>query len=126
MSTKKKLMLIDDDEAVLAYLYRALSGRYAVVTTSRPPHAVEMAAAEQPDAILCDIDMPRMNGGEVSKALAADARTAGIPLIFLTSLVTPSETEVAGGYVGDRPGVSKAAPMAEILASIEGALARGS
>lgn len=122
--SKKKLMLIDDDEAVLALLYKTLSGKYAVVTTSRPDKAVALAAAEQPDAILCDIDMPQMNGGEVAKAMAADAQTAGIPLVFLTSLVTPSEVESAGGYIADRPGVSKSAPLAELLACIEAAMAR--
>jgi CheY-like chemotaxis protein len=118
---KKKLLLIDDDEAVLAYLFEKLVKHFLVVTTSLPAKAAALAAAEQPDAILCDIDMPQMNGGDVEKALAADATTATIPLIFLTSLVTPSEVQGASGFIGNRPGLSKRAPIAELLRCIEDA-----
>jgi CheY-like chemotaxis protein len=119
MSGKKRILLIDDDEAVVSYLVVKLSKIYEVVSTTEPEVAVSMARVEMPDVILCDIDMPRMNGGEVAAALKEDPKTAGIPLIYLTGLVSPEEAHELQGNVGGRPGVSKRAPLGELVAKID-------
>jgi CheY-like chemotaxis protein len=119
MPDKKKLLLVDDDEAVISYLTAKLGKYFEIVSTSEPLMAVTLAAHEHPDAILCDIDMPEMNGGDVAKALEADTRTARIPLVYLTALMSPDEAKDLQGRVGGRPGVAKRAPMAELLAVIE-------
>src|SRR3954470_1630476 len=106
---RKKLMLIDDDSAVDEYLVKKLSRLYDVVSTTRPAQALSLARAERPDAILCDIDMPEVSGGDVAAALADDPGTASIPVIYLTALVSPEEAKDLGGQVGGRPGVSKRA-----------------
>ena len=55
----------------------------------------------------------------VAASLAADAKTAHIPLIYLTALVSPQETRDLNGQVGGRPGVSKRAPLAELVTKID-------
>ena len=80
--------------------------------------ALSMAKAERPDLVLCDIDMPGMGGGDVVAALSSDPQTAGIPVMYLTALVSPEETRDMGGNVGGRPGVAKRAPIAELLQRI--------
>ena len=72
-----------------------------------------------PDAILCDIDMPEMTGGDVAAELQNDTITARIPVIYLTSLVSPEEAKEMKGLVGGRPGVSKQTPLAKLLQRIE-------
>jgi len=124
MSAKKKLLLVDDDAAVISYLVMKLSKLYEVVSTTDPVAVLPMARAERPDAILCDIDMPDMGGGDVAAALAADAATAGIPLIYLTALVSPEEAREMDGQVGGRPGVSKRAPLSELVSKIDEATRR--
>jgi CheY-like chemotaxis protein len=124
MSERKKLMLIDDDAAVVNYLVNKLSRMYEVVSTTNPAQAVALARAEQPDVILCDIDMPDVSGGDVAAALAQDAVTAAIPLIYLTALVSPEEAKDLGGQVGGRPGVSKRAPLSELVSRIDQAILR--
>jgi CheY-like chemotaxis protein len=120
---RKKLLLIDDDEAILAYLSARLAHLYEVVGTSEPRVAVAMAAAEKPDVVLCDVDMPAMDGGEVAKALAADRRTSHIPLIYLTALLAPGQPRGLPGQLAGRPGVSKSAKVAELVARIDEASA---
>jgi hypothetical protein len=44
-----------------------------------------------------------------------------VPLIYLTGLVSPEETRDLEGQVGGRPGVSKRAPLAELVARIDAA-----
>jgi CheY-like chemotaxis protein len=119
MSEKKRVLLIDDDEAVVAHLSVKLSKRYDVVSTVDPGQAVALARRELPDVILCDIDMPGMSGGDVAAALAQDSATARIPLIYLTALVSPEEAKELQGQVGGRPGVSKRAPLAELVERID-------
>jgi CheY-like chemotaxis protein len=124
MTEKKKILLIDDDEAVIAHLVIKLSKFYEIVSTTEPARAAEIARTELPHAILCDIDMPGMGGGEVAAALAGDTATEGIPLIYLTALVSPEEARELDGQLGGRPGVAKRAPLSELVRAIDEACHR--
>jgi CheY-like chemotaxis protein len=124
MTAKKKLLLIDDDDAVISHLVTKLSKLYEIVSTTDPSRAAGMARTELPDVILCDIDMPGMSGGDVVAALSGDSATDRIPLIYLTALVSPEEARELGGHVGGRPGVSKRAPLSELVRAIDEACAR--
>ncbi len=119
MSDKKKILLVDDDEAVVSYLVVKLAKYYDLISTTDPTQVVAMAREEQPDLILCDIDMPGMSGGDLASALTEDPDTAFIPVLYLTALVSPQETKELQGQVGGRPGISKRAPLAELLARID-------
>lgn len=118
MTERKRILLVDDDATVVSYLTTKLSKLYDVVSTTDPRKASAMARSELPDVILCDIDMPAMSGGEVAAALSTDTMLARIPLIYLTDLVSPQEAQELQGLVGGRPGVSKRAPMSELMARI--------
>ena len=119
MSGRKKILLIDDDEAVVGYLVTKQSRLYDVASSTDPHMAVRLARSELPDVILCDIDMPGMSGGDVAAALEEDSALARIPLIYLTALVSPEETRDLAGQVGGRPGVSKRAPLSELVERID-------
>ncbi|MBX3653112.1 MAG: response regulator [Ramlibacter sp.] len=119
MNPRKKILLVDDDEAVVSYLVVKLARYYELISTTRPLEAVALAAREQPDLILCDIDMPGMSGGDLAAALTERPETAFIPVLYLTSLVSPEEAQDLDGEVGGRPGVSKRAPLAELLQRID-------
>lgn len=122
--SKKKVLLIDDDDAVITHLVTKLSKFYQIVSTVHPAQAVGMARTELPDVILCDIDMPELSGGDVAAALAADSATARIPFIYLTALVSPEEARDLEGQVGGRPGVSKRAPLSDLVRVIDEACGR--
>ena len=124
MTDKKKLLLIDDDDAVIAHLVTKLARFYDIVSTTDPTRAAEMARTELPDVILCDIDMPEMSGGDVAAALGDDSITERIPLIYLTALVSPDEARDLGGQVGGKPGVSKRAPLSDLVRAIDEACRR--
>ena len=121
MAQRKRILLVDDDEAVVALLVQKLARTYDVVSTVDPRKVLAIAKREMPDVILCDIDMPDMSGGEVAAALAEDPETAHIPLIYLTALVSPEETRDLDGQVGGRRGVSKRAPLSELVECIDAA-----
>lgn len=119
MTEKKRIMLVDDDPTIVSYLTTKLGKLYDVVSTVDSRKAVTLARQELPDVILCDIDMPHMNGGEVAAALAHDTILARIPFIYLTELVSPQEARELQGFVSGKPAVAKRAALQELVARID-------
>jgi len=73
-----------------------------------------MAQAKQPHLVLCDLNMPAMDGTEVAAALRS--HFPNLPVVFLTGLVTP--TEARDPARAERI-ISKGAPVHEILHRIQ-------
>ena len=69
--------------AVFCHLLR--SRGHKVITAKDGDEGVKTAASKVPDLILCDIEMPRLDGFEVSRRLAASTATKDIPVVALTA-----------------------------------------
>jgi PAS domain S-box-containing protein len=81
-----KVLVVDDDPGAIRYLTEELSARgYQVLQATDGRQAVEMALACQPDAIVLDLVMPRMNGFEVIEALQNQPVACEIPVIVFTA-----------------------------------------
>lgn len=118
-SLRKKILVIDDDEAVFGYLKTKIGFLYDLVTTVEPAMALDIAMREDPDLVLCDIDMPGLDGGDLSARFMGCSYTRKIPFAYLTSFVSPEEIRDLGGNVGGRFGISKATPAPEMIEAIE-------
>jgi len=119
MFDQLKILVVDDDEAVLDYLQAKLGHRYDLVSTNAPENVLALARRHLPALILCDVDMPGMDGGDVSAALYAQDDTREIPLLFLTGLASQGDLKRQQHQLGGRPAISKSAPVEELLARIE-------
>jgi DNA-binding response OmpR family regulator len=122
MSTKKKILLVDDSQTVLLMEKMILSkGPYAIVTANDGEEAVRKAAAENPDLILLDVVMPKMNGFEACRALRAQDATSETPIIMVTT--RGEETNVETGYAsGCSDYITKPINGPELLAKLRGFL----
>ncbi len=82
----QRILVIDDEEFVRAMFRICLerTGKYEVLTAADGKQGLKMARKEQPDLILLDVTMPRMNGLEVLKRLGAREQTRFIPVIMVT------------------------------------------
>jgi CheY-like chemotaxis protein len=118
MNAPKKILVVDDDESVTTYLKTKLGNDYDVVTTNVSSRALALAKSQRPDLILCDIDMPGLDGGDLAAKLAKDPETRAIPFVFLTGLLSPDEAKAVGGEVAGRPALAKRAPYVELIARV--------
>ncbi len=124
MAWRAKILIVDDDELSLDILQAKLAERYDIVSTQSPGNVLKLARQTEPDLIICDFDMPEMDGGEVSAALFADEELRYIPVLFLTALATTGDLNRMHKQISGRPAISKDAPLERLLARIEALLTR--
>lgn len=95
----RKLLLIDDEAGFTQLLKMNLerSGGYEVQIENDSTKALAVARSFQPDAILLDVVMPGMDGGDVQAQLQADPGLKQVPIVMLTALV--DSTELSEGAV---------------------------
>lgn len=91
----RKVMMVDDEPHIrrIGELSLRGVGQWQVVLAGSGKEAVELAAAETPDAILLDVMMPGMDGPATLAALRENEKTRGIPVIFLTAKAQRHEVE---------------------------------
>ena len=81
-----KVLVVDDAVDTVRVLTQVLRNQgYEVLPAYSGREALDLAAAECPDAILLDVMMPEMDGIEVCRRLKADGRLATIPIILATA-----------------------------------------
>ncbi len=112
------ILMVDDTPENLTVLMGMLADKgYRIRPVSNGPLALEIAAAEPPDLILLDIQMPGMDGYEVCRALKRDVRLARIPVIFLSAFVEP-EHRAKAFEAGGVDYVSKPFSAEEVIARV--------
>jgi len=118
MATKKTLLVVDDEDVLGAPKTKLeRTGRYDVFTATGGNDALRRIRERRPDLIVCDIDMPDMDGGALPATLQEDRTTIAVPLIFLSGLVSP--TESAQGNVGGWPMLSTRSPVEQVVKKID-------
>jgi twitching motility two-component system response regulator PilH len=118
----KRILLIDDSPQILTLYYDVLTAHgFNVITANNGQAGIVAAQKQQPDLILLDVVMPGIDGPETSQQLLADPKTANIPVMFMTSMITEQE-EVAARGQGGRAFISKGSEPSEIVKKVRQAL----
>jgi DNA-binding NarL/FixJ family response regulator len=121
---RKRLLVVDDEPNLLRAVAASLRAEgYDVATARNGREALVRVAESVPDLIVSDIRMPVMDGYQLARQLRASARTALVPVVFLTA-----KDEVADRVEGFRSGVdayvTKPFEPDELLAVIAAILGR--
>ena len=90
---QKRILVVDDDDGireVIQICLEAIAG-WQVIAAASGQEALTKAQEQQPDAILLDVMMPKMDGLNTFEKLQISDRTKDIPTIFLTAKVKMSE-----------------------------------
>jgi len=120
-TTPFKLLAIDDNADNLITLKAVIQDilpECTVLTTLDATEGLRLAHAEDPDVILLDIVMPRMDGFEVCRHLKADPSLTSIPVVFLTALRADRENRVKALNAGAEGFLSKPFDETEFIAQI--------
>jgi two-component system cell cycle response regulator DivK len=81
-----KILLVEDHEELWDFLSRRLRRHgFDVVLAHDGQQALDQVAAESPDIVLLDMDLPVMDGWTVARTLRKDPRTVRLPVIALTA-----------------------------------------
>ena len=82
---KPLILIVDDSLSVRKFLSGMLSkNNYEVETAKNGQSAIEMLAQKDYDAIVTDLEMPRLSGYELIEQIRADSRWDKLPIIVLT------------------------------------------
>jgi DNA-binding response OmpR family regulator len=116
-----RILVVEDDLTLLETLeYNLASEGYAVVTAADGLTALEVAREEQPDLIVLDLMLPRLDGFEVCRILR---RETSVPILMLTAR-TDEVDRVVGLEVGADDYLIKPFSMREFLARVKALLRR--
>lgn len=118
------ILIIEDDARWRTWIETHLAEAGHTVHTAVDGLAgLELAAKVRPEIILCDIEMPRLNGFGVLEALRQQPGLSDIPLIFLTSRNSRVDQR-KGMVLGADDYITKPFTREELLAGIAGVLAK--
>ena len=83
----KRVLVVDDDRVIqqLLEVNLELEGYEVVATASDGREALDKIAELEPDLVILDIMMPKMDGLEVCRHLKADPKLAKIPVVLLSA-----------------------------------------
>lgn len=93
----KKVLIVDDEPSIVMSLdFLMKKNGYEVFIARDGEEAMELAGREQPDVIILDIMMPKVDGYEVCQQLKADADLSQTRVIFLSA--KGKEADIERGY----------------------------
>ena len=82
---KEIILVIDDNQDVRDYVKMLLTPQYRVIEASNGQEGLRQAMKHVPDAIICDVMMPVMDGMECCRRLKSEVQTSHIPVMMLTA-----------------------------------------
>ena len=113
-----RVLIADDNADMRDYLARLLGGAgYEVSLASDGQQALETIRADQPDLVVSDVMMPRLDGLELVAALRTDSRTAAVPVLLLSARAG-QEASIEGLHAGADDYLVKPFAAAELLARV--------
>lgn len=119
-----KILFVDDEEQIRRLLSSFLTRRgYDVKTAVDGQEALNLLESYTPDLVITDVNMPHVDGTELTRRLRAHARLSSMPIIMLSAKVQTDEI-LAGYAEGADEYVPKPIEMRILAAKVESLLRR--
>lgn len=122
MRTPPRILIVDDQPMNVDILQTRLAVHgYDILTATDGEVALQLAQTEQPDLMLLDVMMPKMDGIEVCQRLKSDASLPFMPIIMVTAK-SDSKDVVAGLDAGADEYLTKPVDQAALVARVKSML----
>jgi pilus assembly protein CpaE len=120
----ERILFVDDEEQIRKLLTAYLTRQgYQIVVATDGYEALSAIRSDTPDLLITDVNMPHMNGFELTRRLRADHKTARIPILMLSA--RKDADDILTGYSeGADEYVSKPIEMAVLAAKVDVLLKR--
>ena len=100
-SDRGRILIVDDDRKILDLLVDLLKLEgYEVASAADGSEAIDLALSFNPDIVVSDVVMPNVGGLELCRRLKEDPRTAYVPVLLISGLVTSDEAGIEGLHAG--------------------------
>jgi two-component system alkaline phosphatase synthesis response regulator PhoP len=120
---KRRVLVVEDDPSITLGLRINLEGEgYEVLAAEDGERGLLLAREEQPDLVILDVMLPKMNGLQVLRSVRGEGLM--MPIIMLSAR-TGELDKVTGLELGAEDYVAKPFSLAELLARVRAALRRG-
>jgi len=121
MSKKRILLIEDETDMVYALTLQLEAIDYEVLSATDGQAGLDMARKENPDLIILDLMLPKMDGYKICRMLKFDERYKKIPIIMFTARVQDQDKKL-GQEVGADAYVTKPFDSKELLDKISALL----
>ncbi len=123
--TPAKIVVVDDDRIQLTALSLALERHgYLVVPVQDPDEVLPVLAREEPELLMLDILMPKVDGLQLLRRIKGDERWRDLPVLMM-SVLAPEEATATSLGLGASDFVSKPFRAKELAARVEAQLRAG-
>jgi DNA-binding response OmpR family regulator len=104
----RKILVVDDQENIARIVRMMLENKgYATIWAGDGAEALRLAKTEEPDLILLDVMLPKIDGFKVCRLLKFDKKYSHIPIVLLTAKSSPGDKqtgrEVGADYYLEKP-----------------------
>lgn len=106
LDNRKKLLIVEDNQDFRHFLKEQLSETYQVIDAPDGEEGEKLAIEQNPDLIISDIMMPKIDGLELCRRVKHNVQTSHIPVILLTAR-SGDEAKISGYAVGADSYISK-------------------
>ena len=104
--TKLKILVVEDNNDMRAFLAEQLEEQHTVFTAADGEEGYKLAQEHNPDLIVSDIMMPKVDGIELCRMIKTNVQTSHIPVILLSAR-TADNVKISGYEVGADSYISK-------------------
>ncbi|MCX6066849.1 MAG: response regulator [Chloroflexi bacterium] len=118
MNNQASVLIVDDEEVVRETLDLLLSDQYQLYFAENGVEGLALALKVQPDVMLLDAMMPRMNGFDVCRQIRATPLLAELPVIMITAL-DDRESRLMGLRAGADDFLTKPLDSLELSARLQ-------
>ncbi|HVU73110.1 MAG TPA: ATPase, T2SS/T4P/T4SS family [Mycobacteriales bacterium] len=112
--TKRRVLVVDEDDNVGAYLAKALADDLHVDSAATGDAALRLLSLESYDAVVLDLALPDLPGLEMVRIVREDPRTATVPLLLFTG-AGDERLELEARTAGADDWLPKPAPPEELI-----------